>query len=146
TGKAMAQHSSLVGGSTADRILNCPASWSATMALPPSANRSSEFADEGTAMHEVMKHLMLARGADETRDMHAEAGALIGTKFHDRVLTQDHLDTMIHPALDALSDLEARYGGGFWVSLIEAPVNFPGIPGAHGTCDLILGKASCMLH
>ncbi len=142
----MAQHSSLVGGSTAGRILNCPASWSATMALPPSANRSSEFADEGTAMHEVMKHLMLSRGADETRDMHAEAGALIGTKFHDRVLTQDHLDTMIHPALDALADLEARYGGGFWVCLIEAPVNFPGIPGAHGTCDLILGKTGCMLH
>jgi Protein of unknown function (DUF2800) len=140
----MAQHSSLVGGSTAGRILNCPASWSATMALPPSANRSSEFADEGTAMHEVMTHLMKVR--DATFDLHTTANKLVGTKFYDRILTQEHLDTMIMPALDALTDLEAQYGGGFGVLAVEQSVDFPGIPGAHGTCDLILRNAKTMLH
>jgi hypothetical protein len=146
----MALHSSLVGGSTAGRILNCPASWSATMALPPSANRSSEFAEEGTAMHEVMKHLMTERrdffNDTQTRIWTGAARALLGRKFYDRTLTQEHLDTMVLPALEALADLEEQYGGGFRVLGVELNVVFPGISGAHGTCDLILGNEQVVLH
>jgi hypothetical protein len=146
----MAHHSSLVGGSTAGRILNCPASWSATMALPPSANRASEFAEEGTAMHEVMTHLMTERlkffSDTQTRIWTGAARALLGRKFYDRDLTQDHLDTMILPALEALADLEKQHGGGFRVLGVELNVVFPGIPGAYGTCDLILGNEQVVLH
>jgi hypothetical protein len=147
----MALHSSLVGGSTAGRILNCPASWSATMALPPSANRSSEFADEGTAMHEVMAHLMEMRRAAAAHGISplnsiTEARRLLGRTFYDRQITQEHLDTMILPALDALAKLEEKYGGGFEVVGVEQHVTFPGIPGAHGTCDLILASRKAVLH
>ncbi len=142
----MALHSSLVGGSTAGRVLNCPASWSATMALPPSANRASEFAEEGTAMHEVMTHLMQERQVHPELDLHDTARRIVGTKFYDRVLTQEHVDTMIIPALDALEDLESLNGGGFSVAAIEQHVTFPGVPGASGTCDLILTSDICVLH
>lgn len=147
----MAKHSSIVGGSTAARILNCPGSYQATLKLPPSADRSSEYADEGTAMHEVMTHLMTVREAHESHahasiDLHAAARGVLGTKAYDRIVTQEHLDTMILPALDSLADLEARYGGDFQVVGIEESVDFPGVPGAHGTCDLILRNGDTVMH
>jgi hypothetical protein len=140
----MAKHSSIVGGSTASRLLNCPGSYQATVKLPPSADISSEYAEEGTAMHAVMTWLMEARRLREAtpdkppRDMHAFARDLIGQPFHDRDLTQEHLDTMILPALDALAELEENYGGDFAVAGVELSVTFPGVPGAFGTCDLLL--------
>ena len=57
----MAQHSAIVGGSTAGRLLSCPGSWQATLALPPTADIPSEYAQEGTAMHAAMAALMFAR-------------------------------------------------------------------------------------
>jgi hypothetical protein len=139
----MATHSSIVGGSTADRLLNCPGSWQATMALPDFVNRTSEYAEEGTAMHAVMAALMQERllvgHASDPR-------GLIGVKFHDRILTAAHVDTMIDPALAALEQLELTHGGGFSIVAVEVKVAFPGIPGAFGTCDLILGSRDVMLH
>lgn len=138
----MAQHSSIVGGSTADRLLNCPGSYTATLALPPSANISSEFAEEGTAMHAVMQHILQARKDGVAIDV----DDLIGTTFHDRALTVGHVDEMIIPALDALDDLEAHYGGGFTIHAIERSVRFPGVPGAFGTIDLVAVNATHVLH
>ena len=60
----MSQHSAIVGGSTAGRLLNCPASLAAIRALPPTADQPSEYAEEGSAMHEVMYLLMRERMAD----------------------------------------------------------------------------------
>ena len=57
----MTKHSSVVGGSTAARLLNCPGSFQRSQALPPSADVPSEYAEEGTAMHAVMDALMRAR-------------------------------------------------------------------------------------
>jgi hypothetical protein len=143
----MAKHSSIVGGSTAARLLNCPGSYQATLKLPPSADVSSEYADEGTAMHEVMTHLMQRRQySGVAAPEYDYARKIVGTKFYDRDLTQEHLDTMILPALDALAKLEDEYGGGFVVVAVEQGVDFPGIPGAHGTCDLILSNEKMVLH
>jgi len=61
----MSKHSAIVGGSTAGRLLACPASLARTRALPPSADAPSEYAEEGTAMHEVMATLMTGRCAGE---------------------------------------------------------------------------------
>lgn len=138
----MTAHSQLVGGSTAGRRLACPGSYQLTQSLPPSADRPSEYAEEGTFAHSVMDHLMRTRmdffNDAEPRDYSGVAGALLGKTFHDRVLTQDHLDSMILPALEALKELEAHYGGGFRVAAVEFRVRFPNLPGAFGTCDLVL--------
>jgi len=141
----MSRHSSIVGGSTAGRLLECPGSYQAQLALPPSADVSSEYALEGTAMHAVMDRLMRERQRSH-RNVMDLAQSYLGHTFIDRQLTQDHLDTMILPALEALSDLEAHYGHGFRVLGVEQRVQFPGLPGAFGTCDLILGSATHVLH
>jgi len=144
----MSSHSSIVGGSTAARLLACPGSHQALMSLPPTADAPSEYAEEGTAMHEVMTDLMRWRqmSADDIVDMPAIAADYLGAKFYDRILTQEHLDTMIVPALEQLFELENQYGGGFRVVGVEERVRFPGVPGAFGTCDLILQSPTCVLH
>jgi len=142
----MTRHSSIVGGSTAGRLIECPGSYQAQLALPPSADISSEYAAEGTAMHAVMDALMRKRAQVPTANMIAEAESWVGHHFHDRTLTRDHVDTMILPALLALEELEIEYGGGFTVLAIEQRVAFPGVPGAFGTIDLILGSDRCILH
>lgn len=151
----MSAHSSIVGGSSADRIISCPGSYQAQLALPASSDRSSEYAEEGTAMHAVMDAIMRERQRLETEaplwvanqdNMLDAADRRIGDHFHDRVLTQEHLDDMVYPALEALADLEAKYGGGFRILAVEARVKFPGIPGAFGTCDIIMGNDTYVLH
>jgi hypothetical protein len=145
----MALHSDLLGGSNADRRLHCPGSFQATQALPKSADISSESAAEGTAMHAVMDMLMRTRMVDynvNPPDLYDMAKENLGLMAHDRPLTQAHLDTMVYPALGALEQLEADYGGRFRVLGVEQTVAFPGVPGSFGTCDLILGSDDWVLH
>jgi hypothetical protein len=133
----MSKHSAIVGGSTAGRLLNCPASLAAIRALPPSADQPSEYAEEGTAMHAVMDYLMIQRAHGATS---LNISASLGKVFHDRPLTNEHLDTMIRPALEQLAQLEEDHAESdpFEVVGVEQRVTFPGVPGAFGTVDLIL--------
>lgn len=128
------KHSVIVGGSSAGRILFCPASYQEQLRLPDRMlGGTSSFAEEGTAMHAVMEHLFQPGNEDITPE------SLIGKRFHDRDLTFEHVETMINPALDALDELCEAYGGGFEVyGSPETEVHFPGIPGAFGTIDLTL--------
>jgi len=143
----MSRHSSIVGGSTAGRLIECPGSYQALLALPPSADTPSEYAAEGSAMHAVMDRLMRNRqiGAPSAQ---CNPEYWLGSDFIDRKLTQDHIDTMIWPALEALAELEENqgYGGNFRVLGVEERVQFPGIPSAFGTCDLILGNNTHVLY
>jgi len=102
-------------------------------------------------MHAAMAALMFARkvAADrgDRRAIEAEhIDQLIGETFHDRVITREHVDTMLQPAIDALFKLEAIHRGGFDVLAIEHRVKFPRVPGAFGTVDLILGNETHVLH
>ena len=137
----MSRHSTLLGGSTAERFVNCPGSWAANMALPPSVDTPSEYAEEGSFAHAVMDHLMRLRQASNNEaTLVVACGDMVGQHFYDRKLTIDHLDTMIYPALEALNELETAYGGGFSVLGVETRVQFPGVPSAFGTTDLLLGS------
>jgi Protein of unknown function (DUF2800) len=142
----MSRHSTIVGGSTAGRLIECPGSYQAQLALPPSADVSSEYALEGTFCHAVMDRLMRNRQIGAITQANPEHW--LGQTFADRELTQAHIDEMIAPALELLRQLEqdCGYGGGFRVLGVEARVKFPGIPGAFGTCDLILGNSTHVLH
>jgi hypothetical protein len=136
-------HSILVGGSTAERRINCPGSLAATLNLPAGTDIPSDYAEEGTAMHAVMA-LLMQRRMMEGHPIDPEK--LLGAMFHDRILTREHLDTMILPALEALAELEAEYGDGFWVVAVEKYVKFPGLHSAGGTIDLILTNGATALH
>jgi hypothetical protein len=142
----MSNHSSIVGGSTAARVLACPASVVANLNLPKSIVISSEYAEEGVFYHEVMAALLSNRMKFPNGDPEAMAAAWKGEKFHGRFLTQQHIDEGITPALAALAELEGIYGGGFWVKAVEKRVAFPGLPGVFGTIDLVLRNRSVVLH
>ena len=52
----MAQHSSIVGGSTAKRVMACPGSVKLVQQMPPKP--SSKYADEGTLLHNVIAEIL----------------------------------------------------------------------------------------
>jgi hypothetical protein len=109
--------------------------------LPESANRESDYAREGTSMHSVISALMRQwQLGSPFIDLHYQADKLIGEVFDDIELTANHVETMILPALDQLEELMTQYAspGAFTVQGVERRVRFPGVPGAYGTCDLIL--------
>ena len=55
----LTKHSSIVGGSTAKRVIGCPGSVALCAKMPPKP--SSKYADEGTLLHNVMD-LILTTG------------------------------------------------------------------------------------
>jgi len=139
----MKQHSSLIGGSSAARLLQCPGSWRANLALPPSADVPSPYAEEGSFAHAIMERLMRVRASNRGLvDLYATARSYIGEQIYDRVVTPAHIDELIDPALGMLEVLEEAYGGGFEVVGVEERVAFPGVLSAFGTVDLILRSAS----
>ena len=50
------QHSNIVGGSTAKRVIACPGSVALVAKMPPKP--SSKYADEGTLLHEVIAEIV----------------------------------------------------------------------------------------
>ena len=50
------QHSNIVGGSSAKRVINCPGSVALVQKMPPKP--SSSFAEEGTLLHDVISEYL----------------------------------------------------------------------------------------
>jgi hypothetical protein len=116
------QHSKVVGGSTAKRVINCPGSVALVNKMPPKP--SSEHADRGTLLHNAIATILEAMDAD-----------VIGMKYEDQVLTQDLYDEKIMVALALLDevdpDKEMQYE-------VETRVDFGDLlPGVFGSTDLI---------
>jgi hypothetical protein len=116
------QHSNIVGGSTAKRVINCPGSVALVNKMPPKP--SSEHADRGTLLHNAIATILEAMDAD-----------VIGMKYEDQVLTQDLYDEKIMVALALLDevdpDKEMQYE-------VETRVDFGDLlPGVFGSTDLI---------
>ena len=143
----MARHSNLVGGSTADRLIHCPGNFKLRQRLPDIPEVSSEYAAHGSAMHSVMDQIMpfYAEGFPPIELLLETVEDHIGTFFFDRELTRNDYETCIRPAIEDLYKLMEIYGGDFIVAGNELSVDFPGIPGAHGTTDLLLASKSHVL-
>ena len=128
------QHSNIVGGSTAKRVINCPGSVALVQKMPPKP--SSKYADEGTLLHNVMAELIMS---EEPPDYY------IGTRYEDQILTFELVEEKIRPALRALDiidpeqkmEIEAETRVGFGDLL----------PGVFGSTDLIgrLGNRAIVL-
>jgi hypothetical protein len=128
------QHSNIVGGSTAKRVINCPGSVALVQKMPP--RPSSKYADEGTLLHNVMAELIMGEEAPEH---------YLGARYEDQVLTQELIDNKIKPALEALDEIDPLR-----VMEIEAEtrVSFNGLlDGVFGSTDLIgrLGTRAVVL-
>lgn len=128
------QHSSVVGGSTAKRLINCPGSAALIAKVPPAP--SSSYADEGTLLHDIIAEVLESGQAP---------ASFIGATNKDVVLTEELVNTKLLPALALLDDLDPFKDGEF---MTEARVDFGDfIPGAFGSCDLLLrvGKSAYVI-
>jgi hypothetical protein len=138
----MTKHATLVGGSTADRLMHCPGNFQLRMRLPDLPEVSSSYALHGSAMHAVMDRGMpnYVEGFPPLDLLIESFQEYIGDWFLDRELTEEDFRSCIEPALIDLDRLMTEYGGGFRVLGNEMRVTFPGIPGAFGTTDLLIGN------
>ena len=114
------QHSKVVGGSTAKRVINCPGSVALVAKMPPQVE--SRYAAEGTMLHACMEDL-LADG--EMGDVIAKHG-----------LTPEQVDKLQF-CLDALDQIDPGQDMTF---VQEVEVSFEGVQaleGVFGNVDLI---------
>lgn len=127
-------HSNIVGGSTAKRVINCPASVALCAKMPPKP--SSEHADRGTLLHNVIAELL---------EFDKKPEQCLGAKYKDQVLTEDLLDEKIIPALAALDEIDPDKQMEY---MVETRVGFGDfLPGVFGSTDLLgrLGKRAIVL-
>ncbi len=117
-------HSSTVGGSSASRVLACPGSVALCRRYP---SVESEFAAEGTALHEAIDFI-LSGETKKDRDV-------IGLTFNGYEITDDHYVEAIAPALEYFDQIDEELGPIDFLN--EQRVEFEGIPGAFGTTDII---------
>ena len=120
-------HSTIVGGSTASRVINCPGSVALVAKMPP--RPSSKYADEGTLLHEVMADLM-NDGLKKPEDF-------LGRTYEGIELTQDLIDDKVRPAMQLLDEVDPEQ---MMDVLVERRVGFGDLlPGVFGSCD-VLGR------
>lgn len=130
----MAQHSTIVGGSTAKRVMACPGSVKLVQQMPEKP--SSKYADEGTLLHNVIAEILTT---DRTPESY------LGTVYEGITLDQDLIDTKLRPALDALNEIDPDKQMEYTV---EALVGFGDVlPGVFGSSDLVgrLGNRAVIL-
>ena len=114
-------HSSIVGGSTAERVINCPASVKLVAKMPPKP--SSVHADRGTLLHDAIS--LILEGKPE----------VVGMKYNDITLTQELYDEKIIPAIAALDEIDVD---GSLEYIVESRVGFGDLlPGVFGSADLL---------
>lgn len=120
------KHSTVVGGSTAKRVMMCPGSVALVQLAPPSP--SSIYADKGTLLHTVISDVLAEDKAPED---------MLGLQYENQTFDQDMLDDKINPALDLFDRLDPRRE---MALAVETRVGFGKyLPGAFGSCD-VLGR------
>jgi hypothetical protein len=115
------QHSNIVGGSTAKRVISCPGSVKLVQKMPPQP--SSVYADKGTLLHEAISEVLLDRPD------------VVGSVYKGQTLTQELYDEKIVPALEALDQVDPNDD---LVYEVETRVGFGDLlPGVFGSTDLV---------
>ena len=119
------QHSKIVGGSTAKRVINCPGSVALVQQMPPQP--SNKYADEGTLLHNVISELL----DSDT----AVPEDFLGAKYNEQELTQELIDEKLLPALAALDEIDPEDRMQY---AVETLVNFGDLlPGVFGSTDFL---------
>ena len=119
------QHSSVVGGSTAKRVINCPGSVKLAAQMPPQP--SSKYADEGTLLHNAIATVL---------ETDCDPMSLVGTKYSDITLTAELVEEKMLPALAALDEIDPAKTAEL---MVESHVDFGDyLPGAFGSTDVLM--------
>jgi hypothetical protein len=108
------QHSKIVGGSTAKRVINCPGSVALVAEMPPQP--SSSYAEEGTLLHD-------------------EISRFLGDLEYRFTCSQELIQDKLWPALDLLDEIDPDKTMEYEV---ETRVGFGDLlPGVFGSTDLM---------
>jgi hypothetical protein len=108
------QHSKIVGGSTAKRVINCPGSVALVAEMPPQP--SSSYAEEGTLLHN-------------------EISEFLGALDYRFTCSQDLIEDKLKPALDLLDEVDPDKE---MLYEVETRVGFGDLlPGVFGSTDLM---------
>jgi hypothetical protein len=131
-------HSSIVGGSSAARMLNCAGSYTLLQAIPDSVkNASTSYADEGTHLHEVMAAMI-------DRDEELSLNDAINDPQIDEIWTRygikdERWFDCVVPAYRAyLALLDEAGDDDDLLIRTEASCQFPEVEGAFGTTDQLI--------
>jgi hypothetical protein len=120
------QHSNIVGGSTAKRVINCPASVNLVNTVPPKG--SSGYADEGTMLHAAMA---------EHWEKGFKPATYIGFEHSGVTLDEDLYGRKFLPAIKAVDELDPD---GLMEYAVETLVSFEGeqeLEGVFGSTDFL---------
>jgi len=108
------QHSKIVGGSTAKRVINCPGSVALVAEMPPQP--SSSYAEEGTLLHDAISEFL-------------------GTTGYRFTCSQDLIEDKLMPALALLDEVDPDKE---MLYEVETRVGFGDLlPGVFGSTDLM---------
>ncbi len=117
-------HSKIVGGSTAARVIHCPGSVALVDKMP--ADEGSSYANEGSLLHEAIAVVL---------DTACPPEDMIGFEAHGLVLTEELLERKLRPALDLLAEYDPEKK---LVYITEATVDFGDLlPGVFGSSDIV---------
>ena len=117
-------HSSIVGGSSASRVVNCPGSVALVQKMPPKP--SSEYADKGTLLHDAISLILDGKQTVES---------VIGMQYEGITLTDELFEEKMVPALEALDEIDPKARMEY---MVETQVNFGDLlPGVFGSADLL---------
>ena len=120
------QHSNIVGGSTAKRVINCPGSVALVQKMPPQAE--NKYMAEGTALHAAIDRLVSTDG-----ELPSD---LLGKKFEGVVLDEAHI-AKLDFALRSLDEIDPERKMHY---VTEVQVGFEGVEalaGVYGHTDLL---------
>lgn len=124
------QHSNIVGGSSAKRVINCPGSVTLVQKMPPQP--SSSFAEEGTLLHDVISEYLNKDNVPLQ-------------SFVDDKLTLELMNDKLVPALALLDEVDPDKQ---MIYEVETRVGFGDLlPGVFGSTDLMgrLGNKAIIL-
>ena len=130
----LTKHSSIVGGSTAKRVIGCPGSVALCAKMPPKP--SSKYADEGTLLHNVMDLILTTGQTPES---------FVGMEYEGIKLTDELINEKVYPALAALDAVDPNKEMEY---ATEIKVGFGDLlPGVFGSTDLLgrIGKRAFIL-
>ena len=130
----LTKHSSIVGGSTATRVIGCPGSVALCAKMPPKP--SSKYADEGTLLHNVMDLILTTGQTPES---------FVGMEYEGIKLTEDLINEKVYPALAALDAVDPNKEMEY---ATETRVGFGDLlPGVFGSTDLLgrIGRRAFIL-
>ena len=126
------QHSNIVGGSTAKRVINCPASVNLVNKVPPKG--SSDYANEGTMLHAAIADYWEKGFKPET---------YIGFEHSGVTLDEDLYTRKFLPAILAIDELDPTSRMEYAVETLVSFGGEPELEGVFGSTDFLGRIGNC---